>query len=91
MIPSLDLGIVVLTNAAPVGAAESIAASFTDLAQFGRETRDWYAGYSRLFEGFFTPCAAERRAQRRRPRPQLRRRPKTAPASIPIPISGRSR
>ncbi|MCX2725534.1 serine hydrolase domain-containing protein [Roseibium salinum] len=54
MIPSLDLGIVVLTNAAPVGAAESIAASFTDLAQFGRETRDWYAGYSRLFEGFYT-------------------------------------
>jgi len=54
MIPSLDLGIVVLTNAAPVGAAEAIAAAFTDLAQFGRETRDWYAGYSRLFEAFFT-------------------------------------
>lgn len=54
MIPSLDLGIVVLTNAAPVGAAEGIAAAFTDLAQFGRETRDWYAGYSRLFEAFFT-------------------------------------
>ncbi|MEO9528097.1 serine hydrolase domain-containing protein [Roseibium sp.] len=53
LIPSLDLGIVVLTNAAPVGAAESIAASFTDLAQFGHETRDWYAGYSRIFAGFF--------------------------------------
>lgn len=53
MIPSLDLGIVVLTNAAPVGAAEGIAAAFTDLAQFGRETRDWYSGYARLFEAFF--------------------------------------
>ncbi|TYC48237.1 serine hydrolase [Rhodobacterales bacterium] len=54
LIPSLDLGIVVLTNAAPVGAAESIAASFTDLAQLGRETRNWYSGYSRLFEPFYT-------------------------------------
>lgn len=53
MIPSLDLGIVVLTNAAPVGAAEGIAAAFTDLAQFGRETRDWYAGYAQRFEAFF--------------------------------------
>lgn len=53
LIPSLDLGIVVLTNAAPVGAAESVAASFADLAQLGRETRNWYAGYSRLFEPFY--------------------------------------
>jgi len=53
LIPSLDLGIVVLTNAAPTGAAESIAAAFTDLAQLGRETRDWYSGYSRLFEPFY--------------------------------------
>ncbi|WP_269585790.1 serine hydrolase [Roseibium sp. Sym1] len=53
MIPSLDLGIVVLTNAAPVGAAEGIAAAFMDLAQYGRETRDWYAGYAQRFEAFF--------------------------------------
>ena len=53
MIPSLDLGIVVLTNASPVGAAEAISASFNDLAQFGHETRDWYEGYSGIFESFF--------------------------------------
>ncbi|WP_282047639.1 serine hydrolase [Roseibium album] len=53
VIPSLDLGIVVLTNASPVGAAESISASFNDIAQFGHETRDWYAGYSGIFESFF--------------------------------------
>ncbi|MBN9671886.1 serine hydrolase [Roseibium aggregatum] len=53
LIPSLDLGIAVLTNAAPIGAAESIAASFTDLAQLGHETRDWYQGYSSRFEGFY--------------------------------------
>ncbi|WP_116132737.1 serine hydrolase [Tropicimonas sp. IMCC34043] len=54
LIPSLDLGIMVLSNAAPVGAVESIAAAFTDLAQFGHETRDWYAGFSPRFEGFYT-------------------------------------
>lgn len=54
MIPSLGLGIVVLTNAAPVGAAEAITASFTDLAQLGHITRDWYGGYSSRFEGFYT-------------------------------------
>ncbi|WP_170335991.1 serine hydrolase [Ruegeria arenilitoris] len=55
LIPSLDLGIVVLSNASPVGAVESIAAEFTDLAQFGKQTRDWYAGYSQLFKPFFDP------------------------------------
>ncbi|GAB4516690.1 MAG: serine hydrolase [Roseibium sp.] len=53
LIPSLNLGIAVLTNAAPVGAAEAIAANFTDRAQFGRETRDWYAGYNARFAAFF--------------------------------------
>ncbi|WP_428645053.1 serine hydrolase [Roseibium sp.] len=54
MIPSLDLGIVVLTNGSPVGAAEAISATFNDFVQFGKETRDWYPGYERLFAGFFT-------------------------------------
>jgi hypothetical protein len=45
LIPSLDLGIVALTNAAPSGAAEALTASFADLVQFGSVTRDWYAGY----------------------------------------------
>jgi CubicO group peptidase (beta-lactamase class C family) len=53
LIPSLDLGIAVLTNAAPVGAAEAIAAGFTDRAQLGRVTRDWFAGYNARFAAFF--------------------------------------
>jgi CubicO group peptidase (beta-lactamase class C family) len=49
MLPSERLGIVVLTNAAPVGAAEALAAEFMDLAEFGKVERDWYAAYSKLF------------------------------------------
>ncbi|MBY8978381.1 serine hydrolase [Rhodobacteraceae bacterium NNCM2] len=55
LIPSLDVGIVVLSNASPVGAVESIGASFNDMVQFGRVTRDWFSGYEGLFEPFYTP------------------------------------
>jgi CubicO group peptidase (beta-lactamase class C family) len=49
--PSADLGIVVLTNAAPVGAAEAVATSFLDLALTGAVQRDWL--------DFLTPIFAE--------------------------------
>ncbi|WP_180901785.1 serine hydrolase domain-containing protein [Martelella soudanensis] len=55
LIPSLDVGIVVLSNAAPVGAVEAIGASFTDMVQTGEVTRDWFSGYASLFAGFYTP------------------------------------
>ena len=42
MLPSQGLGIVVLTNGSPVGAAEAIAAQFIDLAQFGEPRQDWW-------------------------------------------------
>lgn len=42
-LPSADLAIVVLTNGAPVGAAEAITSNFMETAQFGAPTRDWYA------------------------------------------------
>lgn len=43
ILPSANLAIVVLTNGAPKGVAESITATFFDIAQFGVPTRDWYA------------------------------------------------
>ncbi|TCK29007.1 CubicO group peptidase (beta-lactamase class C family) [Ancylobacter aquaticus] len=43
ILPSADLGIIVLTNAGPVGAPEAITGHFLDLLQFGEVTRDWYA------------------------------------------------
>lgn len=58
MLPSLDLGIVVLSNAAPVGAVEALAREFMDLVQYGTVTRDWYAGYHGLMAGLYEPVGA---------------------------------
>lgn len=55
IIPSADIGIIVLTNGAPVGAAESVVAQFTDIALYGQSSRDWFAAYSGVMKGFFTP------------------------------------
>jgi CubicO group peptidase (beta-lactamase class C family) len=41
MLPSENLGIVVLTNGMPVGVPEAVAASFFDLVERGRIQRDW--------------------------------------------------
>ena len=48
MLPSEGLGIAVLTNGWPVGLAESVGASFMDLAEQGHVTIDWLAGYGPL-------------------------------------------
>ena len=47
IIPGADVGIVVLTNAAPLGIAETVATSFTDLVRTSTVERDWL--------GFFGP------------------------------------
>jgi CubicO group peptidase (beta-lactamase class C family) len=48
-LPAENLGIVALTNGEPIGVPESLIASFLDLAELGRVTRDWLAGYTPLF------------------------------------------
>ncbi|MFC3226414.1 serine hydrolase [Marinibaculum pumilum] len=58
LIPSLDLGIVVLTNALPTGAAEALSQEFADLAQYGGITRDWYAGYARVMAPLSAPAGS---------------------------------
>lgn len=58
MIPSLDVGIVVLSNAAPTGAVETLCSEFSDLAQFGTVTRDWYAGYGPRFAEMMKPVGS---------------------------------
>ncbi|MEJ5022669.1 serine hydrolase [Ochrobactrum vermis] len=55
IVPSADIGIIVLTNGAPVGAAESVVAQFTDMALYGKSTRDWFAAYNGVMKGFFEP------------------------------------
>lgn len=53
MVPAADAGIVVLTNGSPIGAAEAIAYSFTDLVRTGVVERDWYGYHNPLFKGLF--------------------------------------
>jgi hypothetical protein len=40
ILPGADVGIVALTNASPVGAAEAVTTSFTDLVRTGKIERD---------------------------------------------------
>ncbi|MGO2133032.1 MAG: serine hydrolase [Halomonas sp.] len=55
LLPSQELGIAVFTNAAPVGAAESVTAQFMDLVQYGSVQREWLAGYQQLFAPMTAP------------------------------------
>src|SRR3546814_468546 len=57
IVPSAGIGIVVLTNGAPVGAAESVGAEFIDTALYGKPVRDWFAAYNGVMKGFFEPQA----------------------------------
>jgi CubicO group peptidase (beta-lactamase class C family) len=50
LIPSLDVGIVTLTNAEPLGVPETLNAEFADLVQFGRLTQDWKTLYAEAFK-----------------------------------------
>ncbi len=50
LVPSAQLGMVVLTNAAPVGIAEGLAQVFLDTALTGKPSRDWLALYQQAFQ-----------------------------------------
>ncbi|MBF6621333.1 MAG: serine hydrolase [Patulibacter sp.] len=45
LLPSEDLGIVVLTNGQPRGLAEALTESFLEMAELGTISRDWLAAY----------------------------------------------
>lgn len=55
MMPSLDLGIITLTNAAPTGVAETVNSRFADLAQYGDPAQDWRALYGEAFGPLLDP------------------------------------
>jgi CubicO group peptidase (beta-lactamase class C family) len=55
MIPGLDIGVIVLTNAAPCGAAETLAREFLDLVEFDHVTKDWFAQISPIFTAMLKP------------------------------------
>lgn len=54
VVPALGIGIVVLTNGAPVGIAETLAAQFLDIAQFGEIQQPWL----QIFSGALAPQMA---------------------------------
>jgi CubicO group peptidase (beta-lactamase class C family) len=55
IIPSADVAIVVLSNAAPVGVPETLTAEFADLVQFGAVKEDWRTLYAGAFAGMNRP------------------------------------
>jgi CubicO group peptidase (beta-lactamase class C family) len=54
-LPSANVGIIVLTNAAPIGVPEILAAEFMDLVQFGKIREDWAALYQQAFDAMDKP------------------------------------
>jgi CubicO group peptidase (beta-lactamase class C family) len=49
LVPSEHLGVVVLTNDYPIGLAEGLAFTFTDIALYGKPTQDWLALFKKVF------------------------------------------
>jgi len=49
LIPSEQLGVVVLTNAYPTGAPEAISETFFDLVHDDTSTRDWLTEFNKVF------------------------------------------
>jgi CubicO group peptidase (beta-lactamase class C family) len=49
LVPAEQLGIIVLTNAYPVGMAEALGTTFLDTALYGKPTQDWLAIFKQVF------------------------------------------
>jgi CubicO group peptidase (beta-lactamase class C family) len=49
LVPGEQLGIVVLTNAYPIGMAEALGTTFLDTALYGKPTQDWLALFKKVF------------------------------------------
>src|SRR6266498_1854746 len=49
LVPDEQLGIVVLTNAYPIGIAEALGTIFVDTALYGKSTQDWFSLYKKFY------------------------------------------
>jgi CubicO group peptidase (beta-lactamase class C family) len=67
VIPSANVGIVVLTNTVPTGVPEALSAQFMDWVQFGGARQDWLGLYSAMYEGAFKPMGTLVRETRPEP------------------------
>lgn len=77
MLPLEQLGIVVLTNGAPVGLPDAVALDFFDYAEHGKVSTDWLALAASAYAAALAPRA--RRPPTTPARPPGRSRPRTAP------------
>ena len=59
LIPSEELGITVLTNAAPIGVPEALACSFIDLVRYGKVEKDWFATFKQAFDAMLKALAGD--------------------------------
>jgi CubicO group peptidase (beta-lactamase class C family) len=67
LVPAERFGIVVLTNAAPIGVPEAVAFSFLDLVHAGRAERDWFATVAPAFAEMARPGYGTRVDYRKEP------------------------
>lgn len=58
VLPSADVGIIALTNAAPIGVPETLTAQFMDLVQYGEIRQDWAGLYRGAFDSMNQPEGA---------------------------------
>src|SRR3989440_1153644 len=49
LVPAEQLGIVVLTNAYPLGIAEALGTTFLDIALYGKTRQDWFALFKQVY------------------------------------------
>jgi hypothetical protein len=54
-LPSENVGLIALTNAAPIGVPETLAAEFMDLVQYGEIREDWAKLYQQAFAAMNEP------------------------------------
>ena len=55
LLPEVELGVVVLTNAQPMGAAEAIADAYVDTLLHGETTMEWQELWGGVFAGLLDP------------------------------------
>jgi CubicO group peptidase (beta-lactamase class C family) len=67
LVPEERLGIVVLTNGAPIGGPEAVAFSFLDLIHGGKLRRDWFATMTPAFAELARPKYGTRVDYRKEP------------------------
>lgn len=58
VLPSADVAIVVLSNAAPIGAVDALAAEFVDIVQFGEVREDWRTLYGNAYASMDKPSGS---------------------------------